>query len=300
MTKEPPVDHRYRLVIACPDRVGIVARVSQFIADHGGSLSEASYHADPDSQRFFMRTEITAESLNVSLASFRERFAEVAEQFSMQWFVRDSIERRRVILLASKASHCLSDLLHRWRSGDLHCDIPCVISNHEALRELVEWHGIPYRYVPFPDVNALQGAELNRARQAANEILQDTVREHSPDTIVLARYMQIIPPAMCREHQHKIINIHHSFLPSFVGADPYQRAYDRGVKLIGATCHYVTDELDEGPIIEQDVVRVGHQYDKSAMVRLGKDVETAVLAKGLRYHLEDRCMVYGNKTVIFE
>jgi len=282
------VEHSYRLVIACPDRVGIVARVSQFIADHGGSLLEASYHSDHKSQQFFMRNEIAAESLSLSMEAFAAAFAPLADEYRMQWTLRDSTERRRVVILASHASHCLADLLHRWRSGDLSCEVPCVISNHENLRSMVEWHEIPFFHVPMED------------KREGFARVESLVEQHAADTVVLARYMQILPPALCQRYRHQIINIHHSFLPSFVGADPYQKAFDRGVKLIGATCHYVTDELDEGPILEQDVVRVGHKHDRDDMRRLGKDVEARVLAEGLRYHLEDRAIVDGNKTVIFD
>ena len=198
-------------------------------------------------------------------------------------------EKQKVVLLASHASHCLADLLHRWHSGELDCDIPCVISNHENLRSMVEWHGIPFHHVPVPKEN----------KQEAFDKTSDIVRRHEADTLVLARYMQIIPPALCEEYVGKLINIHHSFLPSFIGANPYQKAYERGVKLIGATSHYVTEDLDEGPIIEQDVIRVDHSMSKDDLVRLGKDVEKAVLSRALRFHLEDRVIVRGNKCVVF-
>ncbi len=181
------------------------------------------------------------------------------------------------------------DLLHRWQSGELACDIPLVISNHNDLRELVEWHGIPYVHVPVNKENKAEAyAEVERL-----------IDEAQADCVVLARYMQIIPPALCQKYQHQIINIHHSFLPSFAGAKPYHQAYERGVKLIGATCHYVTEELDAGPIIDQDTVRVNHRQTAQDMVRLGRDVEKSVLARGLVWHLQDRVLVYGNKTVVF-
>lgn len=286
------MEHSYRLVIACPDQVGIVAKVSAFVAEHGGSLLEANYHTDNVTKQFFMRNEISADSLSVSLAVFKEAFQPIADAHNMTWYMRDSKQPRRVALLASHASHCLADLLHRWRSGDLVCDVPCVISNHENLRSMVEWHDIPFHYVPMP-----KDAEAKAKGFAEIEAL---IQQYEADTVVLARYMQIIPPAMCDRYPHQLINIHHSFLPSFIGADPYQKAFERGVKLIGATCHYVTDDLDEGPILEQDVARVGHKHDRDDMVRLGKDVEARVLAQGLRYHLEDRVIVDGNKTVIFD
>ncbi len=284
------MEHTYRLVISCPDRVGIVARVSQFVAEYRGWLTEASYHADAESNWFFMRNEIRADSLATSLREFRDAFRPIADEYGMQWYIQDSTERRRVVILASHASHCLADILHRWHSGELLCDIPCVISNHENLRSMVEWHGIPFEYVPVPKDN----------KAKANAHIEQLIASHRADAVVLARYMQIIPPTLCTTYSGRMINIHHSFLPSFVGANPYQKAFERGVKLIGATSHYVTEQLDEGPIIEQDVIRVGHRHSKDDLVRLGKDVEKAVLARALRNHLEDRVLVHGNKTVVFD
>ena len=284
------MEHTYRLVIACPDRVGIVARVSQFIAEYQGWLTEASYHADPDTGWFFMRNEIKADSLSLSLDDFRDAFEKVAGEYQMDWSISDSRQRRRVLIMASHSSHCLADLLHRWQSDDLFCDIPCVISNHDNLRGIVESHGIAFHHITVPKGD----------KDAANAAIFECIEQHRAEVVVLARYMQIIPPALCQAYRNRMINIHHSFLPSFVGADPYRKAYDRGVKLIGATCHYVTEALDEGPILEQDVSRVGHRHDRDDMVRLGKDIEKIVLARGLRYHLEDRVVVHGNKTVIFD
>jgi formyltetrahydrofolate deformylase len=286
------MEHTYRLVIGCPDKVGIVARVSNFVAEHGGWLLEANYHSDPESGWFFMRNEIKASSLKISLPEFRQAFAKIAEEYAMDWTIRDSNERQRMVILASHASHCIADILHRWHSNELFCDIPCVISNHENLRSMVEWHGIPFHYVPVPkdpEGKVAAFAELNRQVDAANA-----------DVIVLARYMQIMPPVLCQQYQGRMINIHHSFLPSFIGANPYQKAYERGVKLIGATSHYVTENLDEGPIIEQDVIRVSHRHSKDDLVRLGKNVEQSVLSRALRNHLEDRVIVHGNKTVVFD
>lgn len=282
-------ERTYRLVISCPDQVGIVARVTQFIADLEGSLLEANNHTDIESGWFFIRCVINAHTLNCSLDEFREQFSVIAEEYSMKWFIRDSHKKQKVVLLASNASHCLADLLHRWHSGELDCDIPCVISNHENLRSMVEWHGIPFHYVPV-DKN-------NKAPAFAK--MEEIITRHNADTVVLARYMQIIPPSLCEKYAGRLINIHHSFLPSFIGANPYQKAFERGVKLIGATSHYVTQDLDEGPIIEQDVVRVDHSDCKNELVRKGKDVERSVLARALRYHLADRVIVLGNKTVVF-
>lgn len=277
------------LVVSCPDSVGIVAAVANFVANYSGSLVESNHHTDVESGWFYMRNVITKRSLSVDLEQFRADFEVLAEQFGMQWHLRDNSQLQKVVLMASHASHCLADLLYRWKAGELGCDIPCVISNHENLRGMVEWHGIPFHYVPVPKED----------KAAAFAKINDMVSRHNADCVVLARYMQIIPPQLCEAYADRLINIHHSFLPSFVGADPYQRAYDRGVKLIGATSHYVTADLDEGPIIEQDVIRVNHSCDKDEMVRLGRDVEKAVLARALRYHLEDRVIVRDNKTVVF-
>ena len=286
------MEHSYRLVIACPDSVGIVAKVSAFIASHGGSLLEANYHTDHQVGQFFMRNEINAKTLKISFEDFKKEFDVIAKEYQMSWYLRDSSIPQNIAILASHASHCLADLLHRWRSGDLVCNVPCVISNHENLRSMVEWHDIPFHYVDIPK-------DLDGKVKSYGSI-EKLFDSYDINTIVLARFMQIIPPEICVRYPQKIINIHHSFLPSFIGANPYQRAFDRGVKLIGATCHYVTNDLDEGPIIEQDVVSVGHKHDRDDMVRLGKDVEARVLAQGLRYHLEDRVIVYDNKTVILD
>mgnify|MGYP001820212041 FL=1 len=278
----------YTLVVSCPDKVGIVAAVSQFVAERGGSLTESNHHTDIEQGWFFMRNVISARSLSVSLEQFRQEFEPLARQHDMAWTLRDNSQLQRVVLLASHASHCLADILHRWKSGDMACEIPCVISNHENLRSMVEWHGIPFHHVPVPKED----------KSAAFAQVDDIIDRHKADTVVLARYMQIIPPTLCEQYAGRLINIHHSFLPSFIGANPYQKAYDRGVKLIGATCHYVTEDLDEGPIIEQDGIRGNHSCDKDDMVRLGRDVEQSVLSRGLRYHLEDRVIVRGNKTVV--
>jgi len=229
----------FRLVIACPDGVGIVAKVSNFLATYNGWISEASHHSDTESGWFFMRHEIRADSLPFDLKGFYQAFAPIAKEFSMQWRITDSAVKKRVVLMASRESHCLADLLHRWHSGELDCEIPCVISNHDALRSMVEWHGIPYFHVPVDPTD----------KQPAFAEVSRLIDEHQADTVVLARYMQILPPDLCQRYAHQVINIHHSFLPSFVGAKPYHQAAKRGVKLIGATCHFVTEELDAGPII---------------------------------------------------
>jgi formyltetrahydrofolate deformylase len=279
---------RYTLTLSCPDRVGIVAAVSGFFALHGGWIVEASYHADAQTNRFFMRQEILADSLPFDAVALRTHFAAVAEKFGMDWQLGDSAQKKRLVMLVSKQDHCLNDLLHRWRSGELEVEIPCVISNHEDLRSFVEWHGIPYQHVPMGD------------KALAFATIAALFEQYQGDTLVLARFMQILPPDLCRRYAGRVINIHHSFLPSFAGAKPYHQAFERGVKLIGATCHYVTEELDDGPIIEQDTVRIDHGDSVEDMVRYGRDIEKTVLARGLRYHVEDRVLVCGNKTVVFK
>jgi len=287
---------RLRLIASCPDRVGIVARVATFLADRGASITEANHYHDASSQWFFMRSEfaISLEDTGTSealLARLAEEFRPIAQEFDMEWRFTDAQRPQRVVILVSRFDHCLAHLLHRWKSGDLPYDLPCVISNHDELRSLVEWYGIPFQHVPVPRDPAGKEAALKRTAALIDEA--------APDTIVLARYMQIFPPWLCERYPSRIINIHHSFLPSFVGGRPYHQAEERGVKLIGATCHYVTEELDAGPIIEQDVVRIRHSDTIKDMMRLGKDVESAVLARGLRLHLEDRVLVHGHKTILF-
>ncbi|MCG7598716.1 formyltetrahydrofolate deformylase [Halomonas sp. McH1-25] len=283
------MSHFFRLVVSCPDRLGIVAQVSGFIASQGGSITEANQHSDLSTGRFFMRYELQVDADASRAEVLREAFRPIAERFEMDWALHDASRRKRVVLMVSKASHCLVDLLYRWKAGELHCDIPCIISNHEDLKPLAEWHGIPFHHVPVSaDDKGPAFAEVERL-----------VNEAEADCVVLARYMQILPPRLCESYAGRVINIHHSFLPSFAGAKPYHQAYERGVKLIGATCHYVTEELDAGPIIEQDIHRVSHCHTPDDLVRFGRDVEKAVLARGLRWHLQDRVLIHGNKTVVF-
>jgi formyltetrahydrofolate deformylase len=283
----------YTLAASCPDRSGIIARVTGFIAEQHGWILESSFHADPGGEggapRYFMRIEVKADSLPFMLSEFRDRFRPIAAELQMDWKITDSAVKKRVVLMVSKQEHCLYDLLSRWQSRELDIEIPCVISNHDTFKGFVEWHGIPFHHVPVNSGNKPQAqAEIRRLFE-----------ESRGDTMVLARYMQIISPELCAAYPGRILNIHHSFLPSFVGAKPYHQAFARGVKLIGATCHYVTEELDQGPIVEQDVIRIDHSDSPEDMVRYGKDIEKTVLARGLRYHLEDRVLVHGNKTVVF-
>lgn len=283
------MSHVYRLVISCPDQIGLVARVSTFIAEQGGTIVEANHHTDATNNWFFMRHEILASSLPNGLEAFEREFASIAEEFNMQWFMSDSAKPKRIALFASKESHCLADLLYRWHEKDLPGEVVCVVSNHQDLKSMVDWYKLPFYHVPVsPETKPQAFAETEAIAE-----------KYAVDVIVLARYMQILPPNLCAKYSGKVINIHHSFLPSFIGAKPYHQAFERGVKLIGATCHYVTEELDAGPIIEQDVIRVNHAYSVEEMRRQGRDVEKTTLAKGLRFHLEDRVIIHGNKTVVF-
>ena len=281
---------RYILTLRCPDRVGIVAAVTSFTAGFSGWIVEAAQHSDADSGLFFLRQEIRAESVPFGVDALRQRFEkEVAQPFNMTWQIRDPAAAHRVVIMCSKQDHCITDLLHRWKSQDLKFDLRCVISNHDTMRSITQWYGVPYHHVPV---------DKNNKQPAFDEVSRLCAQEDA-ETIVLARYMQIMPPKLCAAYDGRMINIHHSFLPAFIGAKPYHQAHERGVKLIGATCHYVTAELDAGPIIEQDVCRVSHTHDPAELVRRGRDVERNVLSQGLRYHLEDRVMRYGNKTVVF-
>jgi len=289
-------DRRFVITFSCPDRTGIVARISGFLADAGGWITEAAYHTDSDTGWFFTRQVVRADSLPFDVDELRQRFAGVAEGLSERasWQVTDTGRAKRVVLLVTKEAHCLHDLLGRASSGELPGQIVKVIGNSDALRGVVEAHGLPFSYVPFPEPGV-----NGDARASAFQELAAQVDEHDPHAIVLARFMQIVPAKLCEAWAGRALNIHHSFLPSFVGARPYHQAHARGVKLIGATCHYVTADLDAGPIIEQDVIRIDHGDTVTDMVRQGRDAEKLVLARGLRWHLEDRVLVQGNKTMVF-
>jgi len=279
----------FRLVIDCPDQVGLVAAVSQFLADQKATIVEANHHTDQQTGRFFMRHEIKAESINMSIESVKQAFEPIAETFQMNWKIADSNKKQKVVMLASHESHCLMDILHRWHSGELLCDIPCIIANHPQLKQFADWHNIPFHWVDFK----------TQSKEKAFAEVEKLIEAYQADLTVLARFMQIIPEHLCKKLFGKAINIHHSFLPSFAGAKPYLQAYNRGVKLIGATCHYVTSDLDEGPIIEQEVMRISHSDSSDDMVRKGKNCEKIALANGVRYHLEDRVIIHKNKTVVF-
>jgi formyltetrahydrofolate deformylase len=283
----------YVLTLGCPDTTGIVARIAGFLSAEGGWITEAAYHADPDTEWFFTRQVVRADSLSFGVDELRKRFGELATELGAagNWRVTDTARPPKVVILVSKEGHCLYDLLGRVAAGELAVDLRAVVANHPDLGSITEAHGIPFHHIPFP-----AGAE-GKAQAFAR--VRELVDAENPDAVVLARFMQIVPPELCTAWAGRMLNIHHSFLPSFVGARPYHQAFRRGVKLVGATCHYVTADLDAGPIVEQDVIRVDHSDTIGDMVRKGRDIEKVVLARGLRWHLEDRVLVHGNRTVVF-
>lgn len=279
-----------RLLVSCPDQPGIVAAVSSFLFENGANIIESSqYTTDPEGGRFFLRIEFEAEGIREKIEQMKATFAAVAESFRMTWSMNLASELKRVAIFVSKELHCLNELLWEWQSGNLMAEIAAVISNHEDARETVESLNIPFLYM-----------KANKdIRQEVEKQQLEWLEEYRADVIVLARYMQILTSDFVSAHPNKIINIHHSFLPAFIGANPYKRAYERGVKLIGATSHYVTNELDEGPIIEQDIERVDHRDNVEALKNIGRTIERSVLARAVKWHLEDRIIVHGNKTIVF-
>ncbi|WP_406818046.1 formyltetrahydrofolate deformylase [Metabacillus indicus] len=279
-----------RLLISCEDRPGIVAAVSRFLADEGANIIHSDQHStDPVGGLFFMRIEFQLHGIEDMIYELRNRFEQTAEAFQMKWRMSCASDKKKIAIFVSKEDHCLQDLLQRYRLGELSAEIAMIVSNHNDMREIVEPFGIPYQHV--------QATKETREEAAKTHL--ELLEEAGVDTIVLARYMQIIPPVMIERFKNRIINIHHSFLPAFVGGKPYNQAYDRGVKIIGATAHYVTEELDQGPIIEQDVERVSHRYQIKDLKRVGRDVEKLVLSRAVGWHLDDKVLVYENKTVVF-
>jgi formyltetrahydrofolate deformylase len=280
---------RARMLISCPDRPGIVAAVSHFLHEHGANIVQSDqYTMDPEGGMFFIRFEFVLNDMDNELPVLVEDFARVADRFQMRWNIFRASRKKRLAIFVSKEDHCLLELLWQWQAGDLDADIAMVISNHPDMRKLVESFGIPYHHIP---VTADTKAEAERKQM---EVVADKA-----DLIVLARYMQIISPKFIEQFPNRIINIHHSFLPAFVGGKPYAQAYNRGVKIIGATAHYVTEELDGGPIIEQDVQRVSHRDNVENLKRIGRTIERVVLARAVKWHIEDRVLVHQNKTVVF-
>lgn len=283
-------DTHYILTLSCGDARGIVAAVSGFLTEQEGFIIESTQFGDPSTDRFFMRVHFSPGTKTPAAEALKQKFAAaVAEPFGMEWELHDATRKARVLVLVSKQLHCLHDLLYRYQAKQLPVEIVGVVSNHNDARGMVEWHGIPYHHLPV-------AAETKAAQEA--QILELVQRE-AVDVVVLARYMQILSPELSKALRGRAINIHHSFLPSFKGAKPYHQAYARGVKIIGATAHYVTDDLDEGPIIEQEVTRVDHGYSPESLTAVGQDIEALVLARALKYHVEHRVLLNGAKTVVF-
>jgi len=277
------------LLISCPDRKGEVATIADFIYRHNGNILHADEHGDEESGLFLMRVEFDPRDFDIDLADFSRHFSPVAEAFGMTWRLAQSSHRQRMIIFVSKHDHCLVDLLYRHKSGELTCEIPLIISNHADNQAVADFYRIPYVVVPVTREN----------RKESEAQIHALIAEHTPEFMVLARYMQILSNDFVNRYPQRIINIHHSFLPAFVGARPYHQAFERGVKLIGATSHYVTEVLDDGPIIEQDVVRVSHRDTVEDLIRKGRDLEKVVLSRAVRWHVENRVLLYGNKTVVF-
>jgi len=276
------------LLIRCPDQHGLVARTAQFVAERNGNVVHADHHIDRATGLFLMRLEWELDGFEVARECIADAFTPLAERIGATWHLHFSDVMRRVAIWVTRQDHCLGDLVLRQRSGELHCEIPLVISNHEALRDLCARFDIAYHHVPV------------ERESAAHEAVQlALLREHGVDLVVLAKYMQVLTPAFLAAFP-EVINIHHSFLPAFAGASPYQQAFERGVKIIGATAHYVTPDLDAGPIIEQDTVRISHRDSVDDLIRKGKDLERVVLARAVRAHLEDRVLVHGNRTSVFD
>ncbi len=278
------------LLVSCPDQPGIVAAVATFVASHGGNVIDLQQHTDHTDGAFFQRVEFELDNVDLSREQIATEFAPVADRYSMRWALRFSDERLRMGVLASKEPHCLHDLLNRWRTGELPVDLSVVVSNHPDHADLAAWFGVPYHHLAIIDND-----KATQERQVRN-VLED----HTVDLVVLARYMQVLSGELCGAWPEQIINIHHSFLPAFQGARPYHQAHERGVKLVGVTAHYATAELDDGPIIDQDVIRVSHRDDVEDLRRKGRDLEVTVLARAVRAHANHRVLVYGHRTVVFD
>ena len=277
------------LTLSCPDRPGIVARVSQLLFERGANIEESQQYDDPRGGRFFMRIVFSVPSDGPTLEDLRAAFGPVGTDFGMTWEMWDAHEPYRTLIMVSRFGHCLNDLLYRWRTGSLNIDIPAIVSNHADLADLAAAYGIPYHHIPI----------TAETKPAAESQLRSLVTDLEVDLVVLARYMQVLSDDLSRELSGRIINIHHSFLPSFKGAKPYHQAFARGVKLVGATAHYVTADLDEGPIIEQDVVRVDHRMTAEDLVRAGEECESRVLTRAVRWHSESRVLLNTDRTVVF-
>jgi formyltetrahydrofolate deformylase len=278
------------LLIDCPDRKGLVAAISTFLYSHGANILHADQHQDRDVSLFFMRVEWALGDFVLDEGEFRRLFEPLAEQHQMRWRLEYSDARPKVAIFVSRYLHCLADLLYRRQAGELPCEIPLVVSNHPDARPLAEFYGAAFHHLPVPPGD----------KAGAERAQMDLLDRYGIDLVVLARYMQVLSPEFVARFERRVINVHHSFLPAFSGARPYQAAFARGVKLIGATSHYVTDLLDDGPIIEQDVIRVSHRDQVEDLVQKGRDLERIVLGRAVRWHLEHRILSYGNKTVVFD
>ena len=281
---------RYILTLSCKDVRGIVAAVTGFLAENYGFIIESAQFGDASTGQFFLRIEFTIEKPGPSEDVLKKRFYEqVGARFAMDWQIADKHQKSRVLIMVSKFGHCLNDLLYRYATDQLAIEVPAIVSNHNDWEHVADWHDIPYYHIPVNDGD--------KAGQEAQ--VWEVIERHKIDVVVLARYMQVLSAGMCNKLEGRAINIHHSFLPSFKGARPYQQAFDRGVKLIGATAHYVTTDLDEGPIIEQEVARVDHTNQPEDLAAIGRDIECLVLARALKYHTEHRVLLNGHKTVVF-
>ncbi|BBP01430.1 formyltetrahydrofolate deformylase [Sulfuriferula nivalis] len=278
------------LLISCPDQKGLVAAIADFLYQHNANILHADQHQDAELGLFLMRVEWDLQGFDLDLVDFNTAFAPIATRFQMQWRLASSGSKPRLAIFVSRYDHCLADLLYRYQAGELNCNIPIIISNHTDTKWLADAYGIPFQHVSI-DKN-------NKADAEATQLA--ILRHHHIDFIVLARYMQVLSSDFIRHYPSRIINIHHSFLPAFHGAKPYHRAFERGVKLIGATSHYVTETLDDGPIIEQDVARISHRDDLDDLIRRGADLEKIVLSRAVRWHIENRVLLYANKTVVFD
>ena len=290
-TSENSSSSKYVLTVSCPDTNGIVREVSDFLYQRGATIYEAAQHRDALENQFFMRVEFEdTDSQLPKLGKLNEEFRQLASRFAMEWQFFDQRVKPRILVAVSKHGHCLNDILHRWDSGVLAADIIGVVSNHQDMSSMVEWHGLPFFHLPItPETKEAQEAEI-----------LEIVDAHKVDLVALARYMQILSPGLCEKLRGRAINIHHSFLPGFKGADPYRQAYKRGVKIIGATAHYVTADLDEGPIIEQAVEKIDHNFDIESLVQIGRDAECKAFARAVKWHCEHRIIINANRTVVFK
>lgn len=275
------------LLISCPDKQGIVASVAEFIFHYGGNILHADEHLDSELNLFLMRIEWDLSKFSLDEAHFKEEFSKISRRFKMDWRVEYGKSLTKVAVFVSQHTHCLADLLYRYKAGELNCQISLIISNHENAKELADFYQIPFSYFPW-ETKA-------KPEKEAVKLLE----KHDIDLVVLARFMQILSPKFVKKYANRIINIHHSFLPAFIGAKPYHQAYKRGVKIIGATSHYVTSDLDQGPIVEQDTVRISHRDRVEDLIQKGKDLEKIVLSRAVKWHLENRILIYSNKTVVF-